>query len=141
MPASALVQVSALVLYVLLHWWYCCLFFWIWGIITDSATLILYTIKCRGWIMLLRIHRQRFHSFYKPTHVLPVDLFQPKTDLFSTRAPIWVHFKTVQYFSQPIFRLFSYLKNALPSLVIELCSALFFSKIIYIYILTSRTVL
>ena len=37
-----------------------------------------------------------------------VDLFQPKTALFSTRALISVHFKTVRYFSQPIFRLFSY---------------------------------
>ena len=36
------------------------------------------------------------------------DLFQPKTDLFSTRALILVHFKTVRYFSQPIFILFSY---------------------------------
>ena len=40
------------------------------------------------------------------------DLFQPKTDLFSTRALIRVHFKSVRYFSQPIFILFSYLKNA-----------------------------
>ena len=58
-----------------------------------------------------------------------LDLFQPKTDLFSTRALIWVHFKTVRYFSQPIFRLFSYLKNALHNLVIELCSALNFFQI------------
>ena len=36
------------------------------------------------------------------------NLFQPKTDLFSTRALILVHFKTVRYFSQPIFILFSY---------------------------------
>ena len=36
--------------------------------------------------------------------------FQPKTDLFPTRALIWVHFKTVRYFSQPIFILFSYKK-------------------------------
>ena len=49
--------------------------------------------------------------------------------------------KTVRYFYQPIFSSFSYLKNALHNLVIELCSALFFSKIIYSYILTSRTVL
>ena len=40
------------------------------------------------------------------------DLFQPKTDLFSTRALIWVHFKTVHYFSQPIFGSFSDLKDA-----------------------------
>ena len=63
------------------------------------------------------------------------DLFQPKTVLFSTRALIWVHFKTVRYFYQPIFRLFSYLKNALHNLVIELCSALIFfqkfSTVIY----------
>ena len=42
-----------------------------------------------------------------------VDLFQPKTDLFSTRALIWVHLKTVRYCSQPIFGLFLYLKNSL----------------------------
>ena len=47
----------------------------------------------------------------------------------------------MRYFSQPIFRIFSYLKNALHNLVIELCSALFFSKFFYSYILTSRTVL
>ena len=40
------------------------------------------------------------------------DLFHPKTSTFSTRALIWVHFKTVHYFSQSIFSLFSYLKNA-----------------------------
>ena len=42
-----------------------------------------------------------------------LDLFQPKTSSFSTRALIWVHFKTVRYFYQPIFSLFSYFKNAL----------------------------
>ena len=35
-----------------------------------------------------------------------------------------MHFKTVRYFSRPIFSLFSYLKNALQNLVIELCSEL-----------------
>ena len=44
------------------------------------------------------------------TEFIMFDLFQPKTDLFSTRALIWVHFKTVRYFSQPIFILFSYKK-------------------------------
>ena len=39
-----------------------------------------------------------------------IDLFQPKTLTFSTRALIWVHFKTVYEFSQPIFSLFSNLK-------------------------------
>ena len=38
------------------------------------------------------------------------DLFQTKTALFSTRALISVHFKTVWYFSQSISSLFSYLK-------------------------------
>ena len=57
-----------------------------------------------------------------------LDLFQPKTPTISTRALISVHFKTVRYFSQPIFRLFSYLTNALHNLVIELCSALIFVK-------------
>ena len=55
---------------------------------------------------------------------LPSDLFQPEMDIFSTRALIWVHFKTVRYFSQQNFSLISYLKNALQNLVIELCSAL-----------------
>ena len=40
-----------------------------------------------------------------------IDLFQPKTDLFSTHALISVHFKTVRYFFQSIFSLFSYIKN------------------------------
>ena len=41
------------------------------------------------------------------------DLFHPKTFTFSTHALIWVHFKTVRYFSQPIFSIFSHFKNAL----------------------------
>ena len=44
--------------------------------------------------------------------LLTDDLFQPKTDLFSTRTLIWVHFKTMHNFSQPIFSLLSYLENA-----------------------------
>ena len=56
------------------------------------------------------------------------DLFQPKTVTFSTRALIWANFKTVHYFSQPSFSLFSYLKNAYHNLVIELCLAQFFFK-------------
>ena len=47
---------------------------------------------------------------------------------FSIRALIWVHFKTVRYFSQPIFSLFSYLKNTLHNLDIEMCSAPLFQK-------------
>ena len=45
-------------------------------------------------------------------------MFQPKSDLFSTRALIWVHFKTVYHIYQPIFSLFSYLKiqNTIKSL-------------------------
>ena len=39
--------------------------------------------------------------------VISVDLFQPKTDLFSTRSLIWMHFKTVHYFSQPIISFFN----------------------------------
>ena len=39
-----------------------------------------------------------------------LDLFQPKTDLFSTHALIWVHLKTMRYFYQPIFSSFLYLK-------------------------------
>ena len=46
------------------------------------------------------------------------DLFHPKTSNLSTRAIIWVHFKTVHYFSQSIFSLFSYLKDAYRNLFI-----------------------
>ena len=56
--------------------------------------------------------------------IMSSELFQPKTSNFSTRALIWVHFKSVHYFSQPIFSLLSHLKNVLHNLVIELCSAL-----------------
>ena len=60
------------------------------------------------------------------------DLFQAKTDLFPTRAFIWVHFKTVHYFYQPIFSLFSYLKNARHNSMTKLCYAFFFyMKIIW----------
>ena len=63
------------------------------------------------------------------------DLFQPKTDIFSARSLFWVHFKTVHYFSKPIFSWFSYKKNARQKLVIELCSAPFppqkYCKVIY----------
>ena len=52
------------------------------------------------------------------------DLFQPKTSIFSTRALIWVQFETVHFFSQLIFSLISYFKNALHNLVIELCITL-----------------
>ena len=69
------------------------------------------------------------------------DLFQTKKYTFSTCAFIWVHFKTVYYFSQPIFLIFTF-KNALHKLVIELCSALeTFKKIIYGYLLKLRAVL
>ena len=73
--------------------------------------------------------------------IIEHDLFQPKTSTFSTGALIWVHFKTVRYFSQPIFRLFSYLTNALHNLVIELCIAPVLFQTIYSYIITLRTVL
>ena len=53
-----------------------------------------------------------FYSYDKwPGTCMRHDLFQPKTDFFPTRALIWVHFKTVRYFSQPIFSLFSYFKK------------------------------
>ena len=45
-------------------------------------------------------------------------------DLFSTRALIWLYFKTMNYFSQQFFLIFIF-KNALHNLVIELCSAPF----------------
>ena len=53
-----------------------------------------------------------------------LDLFQPKTSIFSTHALISVHFKTVHYFCQPIFSLISHLKNTVHNLVIELCITL-----------------
>ena len=62
-----------------------------------------------------------FYGFrYHVTH----DLFQPKTSIFSTRALIWLHFKTVNLFLRPIFSLFSHLNSALHHLVIEFCSAI-----------------
>ena len=61
---------------------------------------------------------------YEEQKQITMHLFQPKTPTFSTRALIWVHFKTVHYFSQPIFHLFTNLNSALHNLVIELCSAL-----------------
>ena len=48
---------------------------------------------------------------FKLKYRLFIYLFQPQTDIFSTRALILVHFKNVHYFSQPSFSLFSYLKN------------------------------
>ena len=79
--------------------------------------------------------------FYFKCNHISIDLFQPKTDLFPTRSLVWVHFKTVRYFYQPIFGSFLYLQNALHNLDIELCSTQLFSKIIYSYILPSRTFL
>ena len=45
------------------------------------------------------------------------------TSNFSTNALIWVHFKTMHWFSQQMFSLFSHLNSAQHNLVIELCSA------------------
>ena len=65
----------------------------------------------------------------------------------SPRRPLFLHVLSFEctsncaLLSQPIFSVFSYLKNALHNLVIKLCSAPFFSKILYRYLLTSRTVL
>ena len=42
------------------------------------------------------------------------DMFQPKTSTFSTCSLILVRFKTVHYFSQSIFSLFSYLNMHNP---------------------------
>ena len=59
------------------------------------------------------------------------ELFQPKTSTFSTRTLIWVHYKVVHIFSQPIFSSFSHLNSARHNLVIELCLIL---KLFQIYI-------
>ena len=40
-----------------------------------------------------------------------IDLFQPKTSTFSTRALIWVHFKTVRYFFLNQFLVFFHNKK------------------------------
>ena len=97
---------------ILLHWWQKHL----------TLNIFCYLIKLLviNYYILWHVRLHATKSIY--------DLFQPKMDLFSTRALIWVHFKTVRYFSQPIFRSFSYWKNALHNLVIELCSALIFFK-------------
>ena len=61
------------------------------------------------------INRKTFLSTFwvggKRKDVTDKDLFQPKTDLFSTHALIWVQFKTLHSFSQPNFSLFLYLKT------------------------------
>ena len=65
------------------------------------------------WIFLYKVNSNPNKSLSDAELVYQYgapDLFQTKTDLFSTRALIWVHFKTVHYFYQPIFSLFSYLK-------------------------------
>ena len=64
---------------------------------------------------------QDVHFFYRRSHL---SALQKYALLFSTN-----------------FQFIFIFKNALHNLVIELCNALLFSKIIYSYILTSRTVL
>ena len=71
-----------------------------------------------------------FDAFDEIHQVFIDDLFQPKTSTCSTLALIQMHFKTVHQFSQPIFSLFSHLKNTLHNLVISLCSTLKYSKYI-----------
>ena len=62
-------------------------------------------------LLLVFLDLRKVHdSLYQGRLLQTLDLFQTKTDLFSTRALILVHFKTVHYFYQPIFSLFSYLK-------------------------------
>ena len=80
------------------------------------------------------IHGQWFTIFI-------YDLSHPQKSSFYTRALIWMHFKTVHYFSQQNLSLILYLKNSLHNLVIELCSALNVKKILYSYLSKSRAVL
>ena len=98
------------------------------GRIWDSMNLVSMEAPFYSWsqiynIGLYSLHDWNFQHF-------PIDLFQPKTDLFPTRALIWVQFKTVRYFSQPIFRLFSYLKKCITQFSHWIVScAIFFPKI------------
>ena len=74
---------------------------------TDNTPIIIHKL----WCLILHLNPPPLTIQYSQVNEsLVIDLFQPKTSTFSTRALISVHFKTVRYFSQPIFRLFSYLK-------------------------------
>ena len=103
-----------------LEWFLVHIYFGLWSMLLDQIQVFL-VHKGNTTNMIECIERDR-------------DLFHPKTELFSTRALIWVHFKTVHYFSQLIFSLFSYFKNALHNLFIKLCSAPFFKNIVQLFI-------
>ena len=66
-------------------------------------------------------------------------LFHPKTDLFPTRALIWVHFKTVHYFTQPIFSLFSYLKMHYTIQSLNCVMRRFFQNIAHLFIKSTHS--
>ena len=57
---------------IFLHWFYWCLFFWFWGILSGCTILIWWINKCIWWIILLIMYKHWFLSFYKPTHGLSV---------------------------------------------------------------------
>ena len=81
-------------------------------IISSTASKSL-TIDTTFFSNILSIDAySKIPNLFRVEKITTEDLFNPKTDLFSTRALISVHLKTVRYFYQPIFSLFSYLKNA-----------------------------
>ena len=80
------------------------------GGVTSAFGFYLYSTR---QVYIRLVPAQDVHYFYTRSHLSAL--------------------QTVRYFSQPIFRLFSYLKNALHNLVIELCSAPNKNKITVIY--------
>ena len=95
---------------------------WAWKIFTAGSIISSLSIPSNEQVSKYTYFCYYIHIF---NYVIVMDLFQPKTDLFSTRARIWVHFKSVHYFSQPIYSLFSYLNNAIHNSMTKLCSAFF----------------
>ena len=93
------------------------------------------TLNVRQYItsfcVYIPIHLRRIHFVFPSAEswrwsiILSKDGVQPKTPPFSTRHLIWVNYKVVSQWSQPILLSITYLNGARHNLVIELCRALF----------------
>ena len=109
----------------------------IWPTVTVPIAVVYFHVQ-EGKYSYFFPHMINYYSF---DFLITQDLVQPKTSPFSTRSLIWVHYKVMNYFSLPIFSLFSHLNIAPQNLAIGLCSALriilFFNK----YLANLRTVL
>ena len=84
---------------------YVCRYIW------KSTTSFPEAVECQGTVITSG-HHLPCGGERLAVRINVLDLFQPMTDFFSTRALISVHSKTVRNFSQSIFSLFSYFKNA-----------------------------